>query len=118
MSESKLLIRAILASLTVLSVQTILLLIALVNLDRELRAKINCPGEHQDRAMSSLDLLQQRRQEILAIAAKHGAYDVRVFGSIIRGEERPDSDIDLLVKRGAKISRWFPAGLILGGVKK
>ena len=63
--------------------------------------------------MSSLSLLQQKRQEILAIAAKHGAYEVRVFGSVVRGEDRLDSDIDLLVKRYAKTSRWFPAGLIL-----
>jgi uncharacterized protein len=60
-----------------------------------------------------LELLRQRRPEILAIAAKHGAYDVRLFGSVVRGENRPDSDIDLLVKRGEKTSRWFPAGLIL-----
>lgn len=63
--------------------------------------------------MSSLSLLQQKRQEILAVAAKHGAYEVRVFGSVARGEDRVDSDIDLLVKRHAKTSRWFPAGLIL-----
>lgn len=63
--------------------------------------------------MSSLDLLHQKRQEVIAIAAKHGAYDVRIFGSIVRGEDRPDSDIDLLVKRQAKTSRWFPAALIL-----
>ena len=48
--------------------------------------------------MSSLSLLQQKRQEILAIAAKHGAYEVRVFGSVVRGEDRLDSDIDVLVK--------------------
>ena len=63
--------------------------------------------------MNSLLLLKQKRQEILAIAAKHGADEVRIFGSIARGEERPESDIDLLVKRGNKTSRWFPAGLIL-----
>lgn len=63
--------------------------------------------------MNSLSLLKQKRQEILALAAKHGAYDVRVFGSVARGEDRPESDIDLLVKRHTKISRWFPSGLIL-----
>ncbi|MGH9259354.1 MAG: nucleotidyltransferase family protein [Acidimicrobiales bacterium] len=35
--------------------------------------------------------------EIEAAAAAHGARDVRVFGSVVRGEERPDSDIDFLV---------------------
>ncbi|MBK8048770.1 MAG: nucleotidyltransferase family protein [Anaerolineales bacterium] len=55
----------------------------------------------------------RHRPTIVRIAAKHGAYDIRIFGSVVRGEDRPDSDIDLLVKRGEKVSPWFPAGLIL-----
>ena len=43
------------------------------------------------------DLLKQRRQEILQLAARHGANNVRVFGSMARGEATPDSDVDLLV---------------------
>ena len=43
-------------------------------------------------------LPQDNRDEILRIAASHGARDVRVFGSLARGEARPDSDIDILVK--------------------
>ena len=42
-------------------------------------------------------LLKRQRKQILATAKRHGAYDVRVFGSVARGEARPDSDIDLLV---------------------
>jgi predicted nucleotidyltransferase len=42
-------------------------------------------------------LLKSRKEQILAIARKNGAYDVRVFGSVARGEARPDSDIDFLV---------------------
>ena len=42
-------------------------------------------------------LLRQKRAEILAIAAKHGASNVRIFGSVARGEARPDSDVDFLV---------------------
>jgi predicted nucleotidyltransferase len=42
--------------------------------------------------------LQQRRQEILAIAAKHGAYNVRIFGSLARGEADEQSDVDILVE--------------------
>jgi uncharacterized protein len=38
------------------------------------------------------------KEEILRIAAQYGAYNVRVFGSIARGEARPDSDIDFLVE--------------------
>ena len=46
----------------------------------------------------SIDELRSRTSEILSAAARHGASDVRVFGSILHGDERPDSDIDLLVK--------------------
>jgi len=41
--------------------------------------------------------LQSRREEILSIAERYGARNVRVFGSRARGEGRPDSDIDILV---------------------
>jgi predicted nucleotidyltransferase len=47
--------------------------------------------------MTVLELLRARRNEILAIAEKRGARNVRVFGSVARGEDRPDSDIDFLV---------------------
>lgn len=63
--------------------------------------------------MNLLNLLKQKREEILKIATKHGVYEIRVFGSVARGEERPDSDIDLLVKRQGKAYHWFPAGFIL-----
>jgi predicted nucleotidyltransferase len=43
-------------------------------------------------------LIQGKREEILRIAAKHGAYHVRIFGSVARGEARADSDVDLLVE--------------------
>lgn len=41
--------------------------------------------------------LRQRRRSILACAALHGAHNVRVFGSTARGEDRPGSDVDLVV---------------------
>ncbi len=42
-------------------------------------------------------LLKEKREDILRIAANHGARNVRVFGSVVRGEARPDSDVDFLV---------------------
>jgi predicted nucleotidyltransferase len=57
-------------------------------------------------------LLRERREEILRIAHQHGARNVRLFGSVARGESTADSDIDLLVDAGQKTSPWFPAGLI------
>ncbi|HSG43677.1 MAG TPA: nucleotidyltransferase domain-containing protein [Anaerolineales bacterium] len=42
-------------------------------------------------------LLKSKKEQILTIAHKNGAYDVRVFGSVARGEARPDSDIDFLM---------------------
>jgi predicted nucleotidyltransferase len=60
------------------------------------------------------DLLQDQRDAVLEIAAKHGAYNVRVFGSVARGEATADSDIDFLIDYDLeKITPWFPAGLML-----
>ena len=58
-------------------------------------------------------LLQEKREDILRIADRHGASNVRVFGSVSRGEGGPDSDVDILVDVGPKPSPWFPAGLVL-----
>ena len=44
-------------------------------------------------------VLQERREEILEIAAKHGAFNVRVFGSVARGEETENSDIDIVINQ-------------------
>jgi len=44
------------------------------------------------------ELLRDRRDEILRIAAKYGAYNIRIFGSAARGDARPDSDVDVLVE--------------------
>lgn len=58
-------------------------------------------------------LLQTKRAEILEIAARHGAYNVRVFGSVARQEAHAESDIDFLIDYDpAKRSPWFPSGLV------
>lgn len=56
--------------------------------------------------------LNDYRDRILSIAARHGARNVRVFGSFARGEAGPDSDVDLLVDAGPQTSAWFPGGLV------
>ena len=64
--------------------------------------------------MEIKELLQQKREEILEIAAKHGAYNVRVFGSVARGEETSASDVDFLIDYdSSKTSPWFPGGLLM-----
>jgi hypothetical protein len=63
--------------------------------------------------MNSLDTLRARRDEILRIAMRHGAQNVRVFGSVARGDATADSDVDLLVSTSDSTSPWFPAGLVL-----
>jgi uncharacterized protein len=43
-------------------------------------------------------LLEEKRGEILRLAAEHGGREIRVFGSVARGEADRDSDIDFLVE--------------------
>lgn len=45
----------------------------------------------------TLDDLRTRRNEILAIARRYRAFNVRVFGSVARGRATPESDVDFLV---------------------
>jgi uncharacterized protein len=64
--------------------------------------------------MKLQQLLQSKREDILAMALRHGAFNVRVFGSVARGEETETSDIDFLVDYDLqKISPWFPGGLLM-----
>ncbi|MFZ5866414.1 MAG: nucleotidyltransferase family protein [Thermodesulfobacteriota bacterium] len=58
-------------------------------------------------------LLKKKRKEILRIAAAHGARNVRVFGSVIRGEADHKSDIDLLVTLDPGTTLLDHAALIL-----
>ncbi|PSQ93300.1 MAG: nucleotidyltransferase [Bacteroidetes bacterium SW_4_67_19] len=58
-------------------------------------------------------LVADRREEILRLAEKHGAYNVRVFGSAARGELAPDSDVDFLVDLEAGRSLFDLGGLLM-----
>ncbi|WP_017660477.1 nucleotidyltransferase family protein [Baaleninema simplex] len=62
--------------------------------------------------MNVRELLQLKREEILSLAARHGASNVRIFGSVARGEEREDSDIDFLVEMDGDRSLLDRIGLI------
>jgi len=57
------------------------------------------------------DILAPKRDEILRVAAKRGARNVRVFGSVARGDARPDSDVDFLVEL-----EFGRSGFDLGGL--
>jgi predicted nucleotidyltransferase len=57
--------------------------------------------------------LRERRPELLAAAARRGASNLRVFGSVARGEDVAGSDVDFLVDFEASRSLVDVAGLIL-----
>ena|ERR1700738_4130260 len=63
--------------------------------------------------MLTLDTLRsERREEILRLAKQHGARDLRVFGSVARGDARENSDLDLLVAWEPGRSLMDHAGLV------
>ena len=63
--------------------------------------------------MTLLQTLKDKREDILQIASRHGAFNVRVFGSAARSEETVESDVDLLVDYDIeKTTPWFPVRLI------
>ena len=63
--------------------------------------------------MNIYDRLQEQRAEIIAIAAKHGAYNVRIFGSVARHEADSASDLDLLVEMEPERSLFDLGGLLM-----
>lgn len=57
-------------------------------------------------------LIAHHREEIVKIAARHGASNLRVFGSAAKGLLRADSDVDFLIDIAGPVTPWFPGGLI------
>ncbi len=64
-------------------------------------------------SMTATELLKSRRESILRIAASYGACNVRVFGSVERGDARRDSDIDFLVDLEPGRSLFDLGGLLM-----
>ena len=60
-----------------------------------------------------IDERKKRNKEILALAAKYGASDIRVFGSVARGEAGADSDVDFLVSLEQGRSLFDLGGLLM-----
>jgi uncharacterized protein len=56
------------------------------------------PALQEKADMNLTQLLQQKRRQVLEIAQGHGARNVRIFGSVARGEATETSDLDLLIE--------------------
>ena len=63
--------------------------------------------------MEIYELLRSKREEIIHAAALRGAKNVRVFGSAVRGEAQPESDIDFLVDLDPDRSLLDLGGLLM-----
>jgi len=63
--------------------------------------------------MTARDVIHENRAEILKLAAKHGARNVRLFGSVSRDEEESKSDIDILVDLDSDRSLMDLGGLVM-----
>ena len=59
------------------------------------------------------DTIREKREAIIRIAGSHAATEVRLIGSVARGEARPDSDVDLLVTWSEGTSLLDQAALML-----
>jgi len=64
--------------------------------------------------MTTTEFVGEKREDILRIAARHGACHVRGFGSVARGEAAETGDVDLLEDTPEPTGPWFPVGLAIG----
>lgn len=70
-------------------------------------------SESQAMGIPTLEILRQKKAEILAIFEQHGCFDVGVFGSVVRGEATAESDVDFLCDYELeRTSGFFPGGLV------
>lgn len=63
--------------------------------------------------MGIAEIIDKQRDQILALAAKYGAFNVRVFGSVARGEDDSKSDVDFLVDLEDGRSLFDLGGLLM-----
>ncbi|YAF97727.1 MAG: nucleotidyltransferase family protein [Nodularia sp. CChRGM 3473] len=63
--------------------------------------------------MNIYEILAAKREEILQIATKYGAYNIRIFGSVARGEADVNSDVDFLVEMETGRSLFDLGGLLM-----
>jgi len=92
------------------SIPTLAALIAATGYELDLR--IGKPRQGVQRLTGPVGRrLRRRRQDILDLAERHGVQILGVFGSVARGEDRPDSDVDLLVQFPDQMSLFAVASI-------
>ncbi len=62
--------------------------------------------------MDHLELLRKNAQKIIDIGKHHGALNLKIFGSVARGDYDAKSDFDFMYTLGGKSSPWFPGGFV------
>lgn len=63
--------------------------------------------------MNLRDIIQMHRDEIIKVAMQHGARNIRLFGSVVRGEADEESDVDFLVDLDSGRSLLDLGGLVM-----
>lgn len=63
--------------------------------------------------MVTREAIRQKRDAILEIARRYGAHDIRIFGSVARGDVTESSDLDLLVRFDPDRSLFDQGGMVM-----